>query len=59
MTDIEAIADRYFCHLLEGQTELVAREAALELHLERHPEATDAERIVNHLIHAAPDSCGR
>jgi ABC-type arginine transport system ATPase subunit len=36
MTDLEAIADRYYCHLLEGQQEHVAYHAALDLYLERH-----------------------
>jgi len=38
MTDLEAIADRYYCHLLEMQTDAVAYHAALDLYLERHPE---------------------
>jgi hypothetical protein len=53
MTDLEAIADCYYCHLLEGQTELVAREAAMDLYPEWHPDATNAEHIVNRLIHEA------
>jgi len=50
MTDLEAIADCYYCHLLEGQHEVVAREAAVDLYLERHPGAIGADRVVAQLI---------
>ena len=50
MTDLEAIADCYYCHLLDGQHEIVARGAAVDLYLERHPDTDDADRIVGRLI---------
>jgi hypothetical protein len=33
MTDLEAIAERHYCHPLEGQTDHVAYEAALDPYL--------------------------